>query len=64
MRIPRLLTYIAKNDKGATAIEYGLIIALIALSALTAIQVLSEETTSMWNGIEEKSSTAISKNGQ
>lgn len=27
-----------KNDKGATAIEYGLIAALIAVAAITAMQ--------------------------
>ncbi|MEP4784955.1 MAG: Flp family type IVb pilin, partial [Erythrobacter sp.] len=34
---------IAKNEEGATAIEYGLIAALIAVAAITAMQSLGNE---------------------
>lgn len=42
------------SDKGATAVEYGLIIALIALAALVAITGVANETTGMWNDVASK----------
>ncbi len=35
-----------KDNKGATAIEYGLIAALIAVAAITAMQGLGDELSS------------------
>ncbi|WP_017671152.1 Flp family type IVb pilin [Blastomonas sp. AAP53] len=42
---------IARSKKAATAIEYGLIAALIAVAAMTAIQSVASETTDMWNKV-------------
>ncbi|WP_339691474.1 Flp family type IVb pilin [uncultured Parasphingorhabdus sp.] len=39
------------SDKGATAVEYGLILALIALTALVAISGVANTTTNMWTGV-------------
>lgn len=36
----QFLTRFAQNDDGATAIEYGLIVALIAVAILTAVSAL------------------------
>jgi pilus assembly protein Flp/PilA len=38
-----------KNDKGATAIEYGLIAALIAVAAITAMNSLGTTLSSTFN---------------
>ena len=38
-----------KNSKGATAIEYGLIAALIAVAAITAMQGLGTSIRSTFN---------------
>ena len=38
-----------KNESGATAIEYGLIAALIAVAAITAMQGLGTQLTSTFN---------------
>ena len=40
-----------KNSKGATAIEYGLIAALIAVAAITAMQGLGTKLTSTFNNV-------------
>lgn len=40
-----------KNDKGATAIEYGLIAALIAVAAITAMTTLGENLGSTFNNV-------------
>ena len=38
-----------RNDLGATAIEYGLIAALIAVAAMTAMQSLGSELNNTFN---------------
>jgi pilus assembly protein Flp/PilA len=46
-----LLKKLYLSDKGATAVEYGLILALIALTAMVAITGVANETFNMWNGV-------------
>ena len=38
-----------RNDEGATAIEYGLIAALIAVAAISAMQGMGEQLESTFN---------------
>lgn len=40
-----------KNDKGATAIEYGLIAALIAVAAIGAMSSLGTKLGTTFNGV-------------
>jgi pilus assembly protein Flp/PilA len=40
-----------KNTKGATAIEYGLIAALIAVAAIAAMQGLGNKLTSTFENV-------------
>jgi pilus assembly protein Flp/PilA len=46
-----LLKKLYISDKGATAVEYGLILALIALAAIVAITGVANETVGMWDGV-------------
>jgi pilus assembly protein Flp/PilA len=46
----RLLT----DKRGATAIEYGLIVTLIVIAMISALMTVADTTTSMWNGVSEK----------
>ncbi|PHR15267.1 Flp family type IVb pilin [Parasphingorhabdus sp.] len=39
------------SDEGATAVEYGLILALIALTAIVAIDRVANQTVGMWNDV-------------
>jgi pilus assembly protein Flp/PilA len=41
-----------KNDKGATAIEYGLIAALIAVAAITAMTQLGDQLGDTFNDVK------------
>ena len=45
---------LARSRKGATAVEYGLILALVVLTMLAALQGLAGTTTGMWNNISSK----------
>ncbi|WP_417621929.1 Flp family type IVb pilin [Parasphingorhabdus sp.] len=40
-----------RSDKGATAVEYGLVLALIALAAIVAITGVANETTNIWGDV-------------
>jgi len=46
-----LLTNLLRNDAGATAIEYGLIAALIAVAAIAAFQLVGTSLTSVFNTV-------------
>ena len=40
--------------KGATAIEYGLIAALIVIASMAALEGLASQTVGMWNDVATK----------
>ena len=40
-----------KNEKGATAIEYGLIAALIAVAAITAMTTVGSKLSTTFNNV-------------
>ena len=42
------------DTRGATAVEYGLIAALIVIAMVTSLQGLANSTIDLWNGIETK----------
>jgi pilus assembly protein Flp/PilA len=42
------------NEDGATAIEYGLIAALIAIAAIAAMQLVGTSLTSTFNNVASK----------
>jgi len=48
--IKRLL----RDSRGATAIEYGLIISLIVIAMITAMQGFANETIEMWGNVEDE----------
>ncbi|MCG6119933.1 MAG: Flp family type IVb pilin [Blastomonas sp.] len=43
---------LARSKRGATAIEYGLIAALIAVACMTAINSVAENTIGMWGYVK------------
>ena len=47
------------DQRGATAIEYGLILALIALAMMAALGTLADETISMWGHVEQEVTTVM-----
>ena len=50
----RFLRKLKRDDRGATAIEYGLIVALIFIAIMGAIESFGATTISMWNNISTK----------
>ena len=52
--IAKTLRRLLGNRKGGTAIEYGLIAALIVLTMVGAFIELANTTTNMWNNVNAK----------
>lgn len=42
---------LVKCQRGATAVEYGLILALIVLAIMAAVSNVATKTTGMWNNV-------------
>lgn len=53
-----ILKKLERDISGATAVEYGLILALIFLAMVGAIQTFGNETVGMWTGVAEKIESA------
>ncbi len=49
-----------KSEKGATAIEYGLIAALISVAAIAAMTTLGESLSTMFNAVASQLDSAVS----
>jgi pilus assembly protein Flp/PilA len=47
------------DDRGATAIEYGLIVALIAMAIIGSMGFVAEGTVGMWDFVSNTLDTAI-----
>ena len=46
-----MIRKIKSDDQGATAVEYGLILALVFLAMIGAAQSFGSQTIAMWNGV-------------
>ena len=44
---------LGRDTRGATAVEYGLILALIFLAMVGAVQTFGQEVIGMWNFISD-----------
>ncbi|HEX2764065.1 MAG TPA: Flp family type IVb pilin [Allosphingosinicella sp.] len=54
----RKLSHLLHDTKGATAIEYGLIISLIVLGMLAGVSVLGDRAGGMWGNMSNEVVTA------
>lgn len=50
-----------RSTKGATAIEYGLIVTMIFLAALVAMTNVGTSTSSMWDRVSTTTDEAINR---
>ena len=55
----RLLRRIRSDKRGATAIEYGLIAALIAVAAISGMSALGGGANGMWGRLDNRVSEAM-----
>ncbi|MCV0383665.1 MAG: Flp family type IVb pilin [Erythrobacter sp.] len=57
------LRQLARDQKGATAVEYGLILALVFLAMLGAVQAFGRNAIAIWDGTSTKIVEASENNG-
>ena len=50
----KMIKKLFKNEEGATAIEYGLIAALIAVAAITAMSALGDNLSNTFNDVNNE----------
>ena len=49
---------LSRDERGATAIEYGLIVALIVIAMVASLTQVASVTTGMWNNVSDKVTNA------
>lgn len=54
----KMLKRLGRDVSGATAVEYGLILALIFLAMLGAVQTFGQEAIKMWTRVSSEVSNA------
>lgn len=54
----KIITQLLKDESGATAIEYGLIAALVSIAAFLALQAVGTEISATFTSIQSKLNTA------
>ena len=55
----RLITALIQDERGTSAVEMGLICALIVLAMLTALQNFAAETQATWNTVATSTHDAV-----
>ena len=53
----RRFSNLLRDEKAATAVEYGLIVEMIVLAMIGALRLVAGSTTTMWNNV---STTVVS----
>ncbi|MDD1452757.1 Flp family type IVb pilin [Sphingomonas sp. H160509] len=54
----RTIARVLRERRGATAIEYGLIIALVVIAMIAGLTALADTTTGMWGNVNSKVANA------
>lgn len=54
MTLKRLGRLLAHDQRGATAVEYALIVSLIVLAMVGALRSVANANTGMWNNVSQK----------
>ena len=60
----RFLKHLRNDDRGATAVEYGLILALIFLALMGAVQAFGASAIAMWTNVSTTVKAATDKSQQ
>ncbi|MEB3415219.1 Flp family type IVb pilin [Alteriqipengyuania sp. WL0013] len=53
-----IIKSLGNDEKGATAVEYGLIVALIVVAIIGAVKGVADENNGMWATVNNKTAVA------
>lgn len=59
MKTMKLFQAILADTRGATAIEYGLIVAMIVIAIMVSVQSVADESSGLWAVVRENVDTAM-----
>ena len=59
MSLKTWMRKLVQDRKGATAVEYGLIIALLVIAIIGAVKGVADENTGMWAIVSKKTGSAM-----
>ncbi|MDJ0977374.1 MAG: Flp family type IVb pilin [Erythrobacter sp.] len=62
MVLTKFLTRIGSDSRGATAVEYGLIISLIVIAMVGGLQAVANANSEQWNRVEAKTTEVMQGN--
>jgi pilus assembly protein Flp/PilA len=62
LRVCGPISRFARDERGATSIEYGLIALLVAVGMLAGLRALGQSNESSWNDTSNKIGTAMNGN--
>jgi pilus assembly protein Flp/PilA len=54
-----LLMRLLADESGATAIEYGMILAMIVIAMMASLRGFANESKRFWTGVSEKTEAAV-----
>ena len=54
MRGSLFIERLLRDDRGATAIEYGLIVALVVIAIIGAVSSVADETNGLWAFVSDR----------
>lgn len=57
------IAIVLKDESGATAIEYGLIAALVSVAAIGALTAMGSSLESMFNSVSDELTNAVNNSG-
>ena len=57
----KMLRKLSRDNSGATAIEYGLIVSLIVIAIIASMSSVANENTGLWARVKDKTSVAFDK---
>ena len=60
--IKRLATRLSRDTRGGSAIEYGMILAVITLAMVASFTAIANTTVGMWGNVSTKVTTATARN--
>ena len=53
-RVLHALAHVVRDSRGATAIEYGLILGLVVIAMIVGLSAMANSTIGMWNTVDTK----------
>ena len=54
MVLTKFLKHIGNDSRGATAVEYGLIVSLVVIAMVGALQAVANANSSVWSTISDE----------